>query len=238
MYTRMLADVARTRDVCAQAGFGSAAQRIGLIYQRLDVDKARSDSSYLAAELLNAYDAILEATVKHRFLRVRMARATCVDNPNLMGSEVLRAFKSARPDIVQAGNCLAADCDTAAVFHLMRVVEWGLRAFAVHLGVTRLQRRYKKTRQYIPVAYSEWEGILQKLQNQVDLRMQKRKRGSQKQADQEFYYPILQDIRGIRDAWRNHVMHARQEYSPQDADAIFSHVKRLMSALATRVTEV
>lgn len=76
------------------------------------------------------------------------------------------------------------------------------------------------------------------LQDRVDAKLNKIKRGPAKQASQEFYYPMLQDIRGIRDAWRNHVMHTRQEYEPKDADAILGHVRRLMNTLAIRVREV
>jgi hypothetical protein len=50
----------------------------------------------------------------------------------------------------------------------------------------------------------------------------------------KFYYPVLQDIRGIREAWRNHVMHTRAEYSPEEAVAIFEHVRRIATTLAKR----
>src|SRR4051794_4802873 len=48
----------------------------------------------------------------------------------IMGAEVKAAFPSAMPDVLEVGNCLAAECNTAAVFHLMRVAEVGLRALA------------------------------------------------------------------------------------------------------------
>ena len=235
----MLADVAKLQGVSLQAGLGSAAQTLGVILHRIGDDyNKHCEAAYLAGELVNAYDAVLEAVLRHRFLRVRLARHVCVDNPHLLGAATLKAFPSAKDDIVEAGNCLAADCNTAAVFHLMRVVEWGLRAFAVHLGVKQLKKSRAKKRATVPVAYSEWEKILDELQDRVDLRIAGMRRGTRKQADQEFFYPILQDIRGIRDAWRNHVMHTRRVYEPRDADAIFSHVHRLMTTLASRISEV
>ena len=45
-------------------------------------------------------------------------------------------------------------------------------------------------------------------------------------------------IRGFRDAWRNHVMHTRAEYSREDASAVLSHVKRLLQTLAVHIKEV
>jgi hypothetical protein len=61
--------------------------------------------------------------------------------------------------------------------------------------------------------------------------------GRQKQDTQEFYFPLLHELRGFKDAFRNHVMHARQSYTQQDAVAVLDYVDRFMQALATRITE-
>jgi hypothetical protein len=117
---------------------------------------------------------MLEAAVTKRFLKVRTARSICIDNPNLMGPKVLSAFPAAKSDIIEAGNCLAAECHTACVFHLMRVVEWGLRAFCAHLGFRKLRitKKSGKTK-LVPVDFLEWEKILDKLQGIVDGRIEK-----------------------------------------------------------------
>lgn len=174
------------------------------------------------------------------FLRVDQRRRAHYDNDVLFGTEVHKAFPSARPDLREAGNCLAADCNTAAVFHLMRAVEWGLRALCVQMGFQKLRTKNKRTGKvtYRLLAYTEWETILNQLQERVDDKINKVRRGPQKQLYQEFYYPALQDIRGIRDAWRNHTMHTRREYRGPEADAILDHVRRLMVSLASRVAEV
>jgi hypothetical protein len=160
------------------------------------------------------------------------------DQERLFGDAVYKAFPSARIDIQEAGNCIAFDVDTAAVFFLMRAVEWALRAFAVHLGFRQL-KTHKKTGKIklIPVEFAEWERILSEAQDRVDKKIDKMKRGKAKQAAQQFYYPILQDIQGIRDAWRNHVAHVRSSYDREGALAICSHVERLMKTLSTKVAE-
>jgi hypothetical protein len=187
----------------------------------------------------NLREAILEDLSKRSYLYIHKEHVAYVDNPAIFGKGVWEAFPSAREDIKQAGNCLAADCNTAVVFHLMRAVEWGLRAFSTHLGVKKLtttRRSGKKT--YTPLDFSEWEKIINALHGSVDAKINKLKRGPDKQRDQEFYYPILQDIKGFKDAWRNHVMHTRAQYTRKDAEAILYHVSRFMIALATRVREV
>jgi hypothetical protein len=225
--------------ILAYCGLGHVPQKIQLSLVRLQ-HKHLLNAATVANELSNIREAVTTECGSHRFLRVVPERSQYIDEPSLLGSGVSTAFPSAVPDIREAGNCLAAECNTAAVFHLMRVVEWGLRALCVDLGLKRVKNKLRRSGKasYVPIEYSEWEKLLDQLQTKVDAKLQRLKRGSSKQHLQQFYYPALQDIRGIRDAWRNHVMHTRDEYNHADADAIMSHVKRLMETLAGRISEV
>lgn len=153
------------------------------------------------------------------------------------GKTVSDAFPSASTDVLEAGNCLALDRSTAAVFHLMRAVEWGMRALCAHLGFARLKSRKGGKVRFTPVSHAEWEAMLNELHIRVDAKMNRLSRGKEKQTTQEFYYPILQDLRGFRDAWRVHTMHTRRDYTFKDAEAIYGHVRRFMVQLSTRVKE-
>lgn len=223
---------------CADAGFTDAEDEIRTILKH--IEERHQDYSSLRVELTHALECLFRELKRRTFLAVVPSRSAYVDNPALFGQAVPDAFPSAMPDLIQAGNCLAADCNTAAVFHLMRGVEWGLRALCANVGIKRVKSKIKKSGRitYTPIEYTEWEKILDELQEHVDAKLKTLKRGTTKQELQGFYYPALQDIRGIRDAWRNHVMHTRAEYTGPDADAILSHVKRLLSTLATKVKEV
>lgn len=57
------------------------------------------------------------------------------DRKNLFGEEVATAFPLAIVNVEEAGKCLALDRATACVFHLMRVMESGLRATAKPLHI-------------------------------------------------------------------------------------------------------
>ena len=240
MYVAIVATLKKTVELCKSVGFDDAWLTITICLTRVDVSESDKDASSLETELNNVVAAVMIDVTKHKYLHVRAGRADHIDKNDLLGESVVAAFPSASPDIREAGNCLAAECNTAAVFHLMRAVEWGLRALCVDLGVRRIviRTRNPKKVKYRLIEYSEWETILNQLQGRVDAKLKRVKRGRVKQLYQEFYYPALQDIRGIRDAWRNHTMHTRSEYTAQDADAILEHVKRLMVNLATRVKEV
>ena len=180
-------------------------------------------------------DAVVRYAFYGKFLYIQKDRGGMVDQPTLLGAAVSQAFPKAVPDIRDAGNCLAAECNTAAVFHLMRVVEWGLRYLGGSFKLTYLKQTSKGGKiKLSPLPWSQWEDILNQIQIKIDQKLIATKKGSAKQRDQEFYYPILQDISGVRDAWRNHVMHTRSEYDRKQAEEILGHVTRIMSKLATR----
>src|SRR5712692_3064099 len=63
---------------------------------------------------------ILSALKSKVFLEVAKDRSEFIEKDQLFGSRVYEAFHSARADIKEVGNCLAAECNTGAVFHLMR----------------------------------------------------------------------------------------------------------------------
>src|SRR5579871_14343 len=76
------------------------------------------DASTVAALLGTLKEELLLDLNGHTFIRVREELSEYVDNETLFGRDVAEAFPSANEDIKHAGNCLAADCPTAAVFHL------------------------------------------------------------------------------------------------------------------------
>lgn len=151
------ADIERARDLCAEAGFSEAADSANIALSLLQMHNPL-DSTRLESELAHVALAILRDTKKRSFLLVQVDRVAYLDQEALFGPEVLHAFPTARTDIREAGNCLAAECPTAAVFHSMRAVEWGLRAFCAHLGFRRLNRKNHKTGKitHVPATHLDW----------------------------------------------------------------------------------
>lgn len=226
-------------DACEKSKFRNALMALITTRQWLNDTGASSHHRRAAqSEIAHVVNAVCGEFDDRVFYQLSPDRAKYFDQEKLLGDAVDVAFPSARYDIREAGNCMATERNTAAVFHLMRAVEWGLRALCGHLGM-RQAKRPKKAGQksYVPLAWAEWEALLNQLSPRVDARINKLKRGSQKQAEQEFYYPVLQDIRGIRDAWRNHVMHTRREYKPGEATVVFENVERIMTTLAKRIKD-
>jgi hypothetical protein len=216
-----------------RVGFGSTREIARTARRHLEQSKNYFDTSNVVSEVRHVERSLQRDAGSRKFIRIVPSLSKFVDNDALFGDQVHRAFPSARFDIKESGNCLAVGCDTAAVFHLMRAVEWGLRALCVNLGFRRLRSRSKKTGKvsYTPVPWSDWEGILTQVKSRVTERIAKLKRGPRKQIYQEFYYPALQDIEGVKDAFRNDVMHTRREYTGPEAIAILDRVQRIMQNL-------
>ncbi len=167
---------------------------------------------------------------------MRAARAGCIDNPNLLGPEVLKAFVDARADILEAGNCLAAECHTAAVFHMMRAFEWGIRTFAADLGLTRFADWSKQDKRfkYTPSSFGTWEKFITQLPGKIEKKLKALRPGIKRQKRQEYYYSVYDDIKIVKEAWRNHVMHTRREFSSTEAEAVFTRVRDMLVRMAAK----
>lgn len=156
----------------------------------------------------------------------RTARSNFFEQHDLFGEAVSAAFPSAQSEIKDAGNCLAADLHTAAVFHLMRAVEHGLRALARHLKVKAGQ----------PLEYACWEQVIRAIDQRLD-KIRLKTRGRKKSAELEFYGRLLMECAYFKDKWRNPVSHARDRYSEAGALDALGHVQDFMKKLAERVKE-
>ena len=195
----------------------------------------KNDAIITSQELLWKLDCLrelMESEMKgHLYFRVEKHLRGYVDNQALFGDEVNKAFPSIENDLKQAGNCLAFGCNTAAVFHLMRVAEVGLW----ELGRDR----------QIPVAgagkieFTEWGVIIKELEHAVKA-IQQWENCSEKEEAHKFYNHSLEELRAFNDGWRRHASHARPFMIPTtDAEglALWGHVERFMRTLATEISE-
>jgi len=173
----------------------------------------------------------LEST---KFIEVAIDRADFVDNEKLFGELAFIEFPSARRDIKEAGNCFAAECPTATVFHLMRASEIGLRALARDRNMEFKDK---------PLEQKEWGHIVTKLDSIVkELRETDLKKWAKpefKEAQLRFYSELVPELRAFNEAWRRHISHADTEafYDRDSAASIISHVKTFMQKLGSKISE-
>jgi hypothetical protein len=178
-------------------------------------------------------ETIQDETIDRHFLYVP-ENASLYRAKQLFGKAVYNAFPSSRFDIQEAGTAICLGLYTASVFHLMRAVEHAMRA----LAWDRRAKLSSKGGKSIPLDMATWEEVLRTLGIEIDkVTTWPKSKGEVRVQATEFYGSALAEIRAIKDAWRNHIMHARRHYTEKDAGQIVSHVERLMVTLATRISE-
>ena len=153
-------------------------------------------------------------------MRVPSEYARFYRDRQIFGERVEVAFPSAIKDIEASGKCLAFGEGTACVFHLMRIMELGLKVLARPLA--------------IPYAPS-WESYLKQIETQMT---KKHKTKSKKWKKEE---PLFRDLAGdlqmVKIAWRNPTMHIVRHYDQSEAEDVFRAVRAFMKRLAEKFSE-
>jgi hypothetical protein len=133
-------------------------------------------------------------------------------------------------DIKRAGNCMAFDLNTAAVFHLMRVTEFGLRTLAVSLGVTKVGPR--------DLDFVTWSAIIDQLNPIIETKLKGLNKVSIDRTEDEArarYRGLLKDFQYLKDSERNPLFHVRKHYDAGDEPAVegvYLHIHEFMRRLA------
>ena len=139
------------------------------------------------------------------------------ESRNIFGQGTLEMFPSIIVEVEEAGKCYAAGRNTAAVFHLMRIMEAGLKCAAAELS--------------IPTETNpSWHSILKKFDEAIQA-----KHVHDDWTD--FYNGLRARLYAVKDAWRNPTMHIDQNYGEEEALDIYNNVTSFMRHLSTRLSE-
>jgi len=198
-------------------------------YERYGMIADPISAESIAAALSELQMAFHKELASRKFAMIENQKGDFLEHDNLFGELVGKKFPSAAADIKEAGNCLAVGLDTAAVFHLMRVVEYGLRALATKLNIP------------IPadeLEYAQWQTIIDQIYTSVRV-LTNSPPGSPKEKSElrEFYNGVMSEFSGFKDVWRNNIMHTRGKYNEFEAKGVFERVHDFMKRLATKVSE-
>lgn len=136
-------------------------------------------------------------------------------------TNLMRFFPQSFMELSRAANCYLVDEGTASVFHSMRALEIGLNAMAGSLNVAVLDR-------------DQWEVVINKCESAIS-QINGPHAGADWRKKQEFYSEAALHFRFLKNAWRNHVMHARTEYNSPQALEILTHVTTFVASLSTNL---
>jgi len=103
----------------------------------------------------------------------------------LFGEDVSNRFPSTDFELQEETKCYATGRYTAAVFHLMRVLEVGLAALAANIGVDPENRT--------------WEAILNGMQTKLNENTQTKPAGWKE--TEQFYSELMAHFRSTKNAW-------------------------------------
>jgi hypothetical protein len=143
----------------------------------------------------------------------------------LFGSDFEGKFASAGVyEVDEAAKCMALGRDTAAVFHLMRCMEIGIRTVAKSLGIP----------DPVKGADRNWNEMLKKIKTAMDARFNP---PTWKPGDQEIFQSAYGSLDAVRVAWRNTTMHVENKYSAEEAEHIFVATRGFMKKLVSRMDE-
>ena len=206
------------QEKCAQLELNSTVDLIESTRCRCSEDD-RMTAGELREHLDSLYPFLHSEASKLRFLRMTKEESGMFDNGKLFGLEVVAAFPSDETtyEIKEAGNCFALGRYTATVFHLMRVLEKGLKALADKLPILFS----------IPFEYQNWHNIIEQIEARIK-DMNQQGASQQKTDDLKVYSEIAKEFRYFKDAWRNSVAHSRETYGREQALSISRHVGEFM----------
>jgi hypothetical protein len=153
------------------------------------------------------------------FMFIPTSRSDRYGKEQAFGESVAQKFPSSSFDIKEAGNCFASASYTASVFHLMRVLESGLTAFA-------------KLFPNVPTNKENWQQIIEKIESEIRSLPQASIKPPDWKEKQEQYSQVANNFMFFKDAWRNYTAHARGKYTEDEADSIYRNVRSFMQGLA------
>ncbi len=228
----------KTREK-AISSFRTVSEQCGLIGMSITAETAAELRSKIEASPAFSYDLLLSEIKAVRSVMQKEMRGKIflylspervrfwpkMNEQNVFGERVAKAFPSARFDISEAGICLALARGTAAVFHLMRVLEIGLGVLGKQFDVSLGNRN--------------WAPVIEEIESKIRGMNQDMAWKSLPDCKelQRFYSDAASNFGILKDAWRNNAMHVRGVYTEEQAQRIFENVKSFMQKLAERLSE-
>jgi hypothetical protein len=162
-----------------------------------------------------------------RLTRIPADKVEFLEKDDLFGIDVKNAASDEiNMEIKAAGNCIAMDLNTAAIFHLMRIVEHGARALATIMGVTMSKRQ---------ISMATWGRLVKAMRARIRKAQRRKNPVPLDPGDLQFFQGLIHNIGFFKDLWRNEVMHTKGNYDIAEARKAQFHVKAFMELLPPRV---
>jgi hypothetical protein len=205
-----------TNDRVWENGPFTLDSKLGLTYQQC------------ANELKVLRECVEADLEKLWFAQIEPDKQRIVFNLPLSWKKIWDAIPECKWDTDEAFYCYALERHTAAVFHGMRVAEYGLRFIARQVGV-RLTDKGKRQ----PIEYATWDKVIDGIKRKIE-KARQQSHGPKKSKTLQFYSSAAENCTYIRDIWRNEVSHTRGAYNEGEALGVLERVRSFMDLLANQ----
>jgi hypothetical protein len=191
---------------CKTLALNTSAEMVVRMRLTLERNAHRDNVQWLLDQMQTVRD-LMSTEMKWRvyaYIPAEKAKYFTTGNPQLFGEEVYKAFPDARNDIHEAGCCMALTRPTAAVFHLMRVLECGLVALGKAFSIS--------------LVHTNWGSAIEQIESKIrDMHKDAIWKAKPDCKDVQVKYAQAAATFGVlKDAWRNHTMHSRVAYDEEE----------------------
>jgi hypothetical protein len=144
----------------------------------------------------------------------------------LFGQDFANKFKTDGAfELDEAAKCLALGRPTAAAFHLMRIMEVGIRALARSLQIPDPVKPVERN----------WAVILKAVCAGIEAKWPTA--ASRISGDGSLFEDLHASLDAVKNPWRNATMHVEKKYTGDEAIHIFHAVSGFMMKLSSRMDE-
>jgi len=223
---RALANLQFIAERCRQLGLAAAEHRLQRCFLVL-TDVRSPTYGTLAGELVTLNETIGD-DIKTEYFYHYPRQKVLLMIANAEWLPIFDAFPSSRTEVEEGLDCYALGHPTAAVFHMMRVAELGMRALARERQVTFPKH---------PLEWADWQNILDQTEAKAKAATNSMSRGPPKDAALAFYNGAIAHLHALKDMYRNSVMHMRRTYDDLDAQRAIGQVRDFMTGLSRKIGE-
>ena len=220
----LLGAVKEAKRQCRQLNLDHSLEIIRQIEQDFFHTSAAPFYQQIGTQFRLLWNAMSSDMSERKFVFIPKENEDYFFNESLFPDSVYDAFPDDHDELNDAGHCMAVDLNDAAAFHLLRIVEIGLRGIARNLKI-----KIPKT----PLDYAGWKDVVNRIDKKLEEKIPKA-RGPKQVAALKFQQDLLADFKAFEVA-RNEVMHGRSRYSKPQAIGLFDRVRDFMRRVAVAI---
>jgi uncharacterized membrane protein YfbV (UPF0208 family) len=199
------------RDLAKDLGLSASQKNLRNLHPRTD------------RELAIAYNMIMNELDDFLFLYIRPDRRIYWESREWIPKIVREKHREPTQELVWAGTAHACTLYTASVFHSMRALEKGLRAIAGILGIAI-------------TGDEQWKQVIEQIEKAAR-KLDNTQSYPDKKSDQQFYSELALHLGLCKDAWRNHVAHAKEIYSEAQSLDVLQATCRFYEKASERISD-